>query len=690
MKKIIEMLDRSIGTKIALAAGLSLYLELLIIRLHSSFFQIFAYFKNVSLLSAFLGLGIGYAIGSKRKINIGVILPLLAVMTVLLYIARFSVIGGLLQNPISEQLSLGQAASDIYQLLFTYAFLTMVFICTAILFVPFGQYIAAIMAQTERLRAYSWNLVGSVCGILLFTFLSFLWTPPQVWLAVFVILFLPFIWQDRKVRSIALLSAIPLVAVFLVPGNSPKIDYYSPYQILTLVPATEESVPYIETSNTYYQRILDLRPEAIGNDPILQSVAAYYSLPYVFKPNPEEVLVVGSGTGNDVAAALRGGARHIDAVEIDPLILQLGEELHPEKVYQSPLVSTHIDDARSYIKRTSAEYDVIVYGLLDSHTLLSGKSGGIRLDSYVYTVEAFREARARLKEGGVISLTFATISPGLAQKMYRMLTEAFDGKAPHVYNAGYDAGTTFVASDGVAVPVETNGILLEDISDEFRESVVHTDISVDDWPFLYMPVRKYPVSYMTLLGILLIASYLFARNIFRETATRFSFVAFFLGTGFMLIETKGITELALYYGSTWIVTSIVIVGILSMGFLANLFVMKFGRPRQSILYGLLLASLIAGYAVTFLNVTGVSYEVGRIVAPIVLMLPVFFSGMAFSSELLRAPSVAVALSSNIIGAMLGGFLEYNSMYFGFRSLYIIAMVMYACAWLASVFQKKVA
>jgi hypothetical protein len=68
----------------------------------------------------------------------------------------------------------------------------------------------------------------------------------------------------------------------------------------------------------------------------------------------------------------------------------------------------------------------------------------------------------------------------------------------------------------------------------------------------------------------------------------------------------------------------------------------------------------------------------------ILTLPLFFSGFAFSTELKKAPSVAVALSSNLLGAMLGGFLEYNSMYFGFRSLYLLAGAMYLLAFLGSI------
>lgn len=68
---------------------------------------------------------------------------------------------------------------------------------------------------------------------------------------------------------------------------------------------------------------------------------------------------------------------------------------------------------------------------------------------------------------------------------------------------------------------------------------------------------------------------------------------------------------------------------------------------------------------------------------VLLTLPLFFSGLAFSTELDRSASVPVALSSNLLGAMLGGVLEYNSMFLGFESLYWLAVVMYAGAWATS-------
>ena len=80
-----------------------------------------------------------------------------------------------------------------------------------------------------------------------------------------------------------------------------------------------------------------------------------------------------------------------------------------------------------------------------------------------------------------------------------------------------------------------------------------------------MPQRIYPVSYLIMVFQILILSLLVAVNYFPELP-KFSHLSFFfLGAGFMLIETKGITEMGLTFGNTWQVIGIVIAGILDHG-----------------------------------------------------------------------------------------------------------------------------
>src|SRR5436305_1898308 len=130
----------------------------------------------------------------------------------------------------------------------------------------------------------------------------------------------------------------------------------------------------------------------------------FYQWPYtVFGDTFDNVLILGAGTGTDVAAALRHGAKHVDAVEIDPVILRLGAERHPDHPYQDPRVTAINDDARHFLSTTDKKYDLIVFALIDSLTVQSSFSS-VRLESYMFTEESFRAVRDHLTPRGAMAL----------------------------------------------------------------------------------------------------------------------------------------------------------------------------------------------------------------------------------------------------------------------------------------------
>jgi hypothetical protein len=150
----------------------------------------------------------------------------------------------------------------------------------------------------------------------------------------------------------------------------------------------------------------------------------------------------------------------------------------------------------------------------------------------------------------------------------------------------------------------------------------------------------------------------------------------------MLIETKAITELGLVFGNSWQVIGIVIVAILLMAMLANWAVLRYRLQHSTTAYLLLLISLAIGWV---LARTGAlpSTGFGRITLALAVTSPVFFSGIAFSTLLARfGGSISSSLALNLLGAMCGGLLEYNSMYFGFRFLYLLAAALYLAAFLS--------
>lgn len=689
-----KVLKHDIYFLIALASGLGLFLELSIIRIHSSYFQLFAYFKNLSLLSCFLGLGIGYSFSRVKLFSLNWTFPLIALQVSFMFLLKETPVTLFFQNPISEIWNMGQSVAVGYlHIILIYFFIAIIFLLNAVAFVPLGHLVAKLMLNCNTLKAYSYDLIGAILGIVLFTILSFLWTGPIVWLLFSFIILIFFQLNLRlniKFNCLSLVILILSLNTFLDPN---KRDLHSPYQNVSMKFNHTSNVPVeVKSNNLWLQTPLNL------SDRFYQSLNSswhkFYIIPYV-STNKEfkKILIVGSGTGNDVAAALRNTTAQIDAVEIDPLVADIGIKLHPEKPYSDKRVSLVINDARNFIKETENEYDMIVYSLLDSHANLSSK-GGVRLDSYVYTVESFFEANKKLKDDGIIFLSFAISTEEMGNKIYKMLKMNFNHEPTILVsndllkNDKFSEGKySFVVSNYKHSLDLTKTNFIETNMFKDKKFYDDVDVSTDDWPFFYMSYRIYPLSYAVLISVIFIISLIFLKKMTKMNYSKFSFTCFFLGVGFMLMETKGITELAKIYGSTWVVVSVVIIAILSMAYLANLLIIKKVKISVNKIYFFLIVSLFATYLVSFINFYNYPTIYLKFLIPIILTFPVFFSGLAFSKELVSYGSTANALSCNILGAIVGGLLEYNSMYFGFKFLYILAIFFYFMAYVMA--NKKI-
>jgi len=688
--------SRWLDAAIVSSAGLSLILELAVIRWQGSVFELFALYKNLGLLACFAGLGLGYALAARDRLPLFASIPLLAWQMLVLIALRHGLPGpevetngyswrvqSLLATPFPEQRNMGLAvAVSTAQFVATYAFLTVVFALSALAFVPVGQLCGRLMARRPQLRAYALNLLGSLAGVVLLLAVSALWTPPLVWLAPLFALTLAFQAFDRRVLLAGAAAALAAAIVLAWPVSFKWQRIYSPYQVIEHGPG-ERGLTVIRASGHYYQKVHDLSDEAQARSDEQRRVAFYYEMPYRIHGTPGRVAVLGAGTGNDVAAALRTGARRVDAIEIDPVILRLGTLYHPERPYDDERVRPIVNDARTYMRTTPETYDLIVYALLDSHTLLSHASS-VRLESFVYTVEGIREARARLAEDGLLSLSFAVVTKEIGRKIYLMMTEAFDGHPPLSLRGAYDGSVIFLQrkDGGVTLPPTLNLDRRQGfwVMERFEDADVRADVSTDDWPFLYIAQRVYPRSYLLMAAVVIGLTALLTRNFMAERPGFGHGVFFFLGAGFMLLETKAITELGLTFGNTWHVIGISISGILAMAFLATVAVSAWRLRAVVVPFVLLLASLGLGWWVSRAGGFAPT-AAGKLFAVALLSLPIFFSGILFARFLDTGVSIAGAMAANLLGAMVGGLLEYNAMYFGFRFLYGLAAALYACAFL---------
>ena len=179
---------------------------------------------------------------------------------------------------------------------------------------------------------------------------------------------------------------------------------WSPYQKLVMTPLyigsptnrVQFGYSISVNGSACFQHMLNLGDDFLAAHPDLfdREIArcSHYNLPFAFRKAPRRVLVVGAGTGNNAAAALRYGAEQVDCVEIDPAIYALGKELHPEHPYDSSRVRVIVNDARAFFQQAGGPYDLIWFGVLDAHALGSSYNN-LRLDNYVYTRESLRAAR---------------------------------------------------------------------------------------------------------------------------------------------------------------------------------------------------------------------------------------------------------------------------------------------------------
>lgn len=680
---------------------LTLFVELALIRWLATEVRVFAYFKNLTLIACFFGGGLGCLVGSQlrwRKVMYFPALVLVLGLVVGPQLLGWDVIGAT-NRLLSELNDMPLWAWDrgehgLASSLLGLCFLIVAFFLLSVLFVPPGQQLGHRLRQAPRLLAgYSANIAGSLVGVVVFDGISYLSAPPVVWFVMAGLLGLILI--DRR-RDLAIgLACTGAVALLLVLPRSPGIvTVWSPYQKLNLVPfvahdAQGEQVLLGYTmfvNQATFQRIVNSDPRFLSQYPGLfpeAGEAAWlgYDLPYRLKECPAEVLVVGAGTGNDVAAALRNGSGHVDAVEIDPRIVELGRRFHPERPYADARVRVVVDDARSFLKRSGSSYDLIVFGALDSHTINSALSN-LRVDNYVYTVEALQEARARLRPGGVIWLVFAVERAFIGERIYGMLSEAFGRpplvfKNPPVGQLAVGGGTVFtIDREGrIEQLVMASSKLAGLVSQARIRGTSNPFLATDDWPYLYVRSRAVPRLYLIVMGAIVLMAVLMVRPYLGQLR-RIDGHFFLLGAAFLLLEVQSISRMALVYGNTWQVNAVVISSVLVMILLANVAASRSSGRLLLPAYLGLTASLLVSYFLPTRELLSLASAPRLLAVGLIVGLPIFFAGIIFALSFRSFQAPDVALGSNLLGAIAGGACESASFVVGLNALALLALVFY--------------
>jgi spermidine synthase len=693
-----------------LASVLGLFLELMLIRWIGTEIRIFAYLQNTILVVCFMGLGIGCLTCRKPIVMRDLLLPLIVlVMLMAIPLGRdmlrtitgtLSVLDGLLiwesGETISQTRSLLSVAIGL-----SMAFLLLVFVWD--IFVPIGRLTGRLIDGHPRtIWAYSINVAGGLLGIWLFVALGALGQPPVVWFGVAAVLLIGLIGAcsigSGRWHDLVLTVGIVVLAWFAGRESDAVEVRWSPYQKLVLRAGdaghTELGKYQVLVNNAGYQAMLDLDERHVASDPEHYPPAmrglSQYDIPFLLHANARKALLVGAGTGNDAAGALRHGVEQVTAVEIDPEIIDLGRRYHPEKPYDSSRVTLVNDDARSYFATCKDRYDVIVFGLLDSHTTTAMTNA--RLDHYVYTKESLQHARSLLADGGVMVLSFEAQKPYIADRMAGVLREVF-GSEPICFrvpssNYGW-GGVIFVEGDvaDVAKQIANHPGLAAQIEGWNKNHPVSltgtTRITTDDWPYLYLESARIPSLYYLLGGLLFV---LMLRGVGRSQIrdlvlgwdkTHWHF--FFLGAAFLLLEVQNVSKASAILGNTWLVNAVIISAVLAMVLLANLIVSRFPGLPSWLSYAGVCGTCLALYFVDISRFAFLPYATKAAIVGCLTSLPMLFSGIIFIRSFTAVARKDRALGANLIGALAGGLLQSVTFVTGIRALLLIVAALYVAA-----------
>jgi spermidine synthase len=672
------------------ASFIVLFQELILIRWMAGQVRVLAYFPNLILLSAFLGLGLGCLRSEKKPLLWFWPISILFLTCMTYFMSKIV----FTQNAPSEHLwllyyDLPKTAIKISSIKLP---IMLSYIMSSFTFVPLGQIIGKrlkiFQSQGKPLMGYVYDLIGSILGVILFALISISGIFPVYWFAILfsvgIILFL----SRKKKMGIYFILAILVIASVL---KAEKAAVYSPYYALSF--ERNKYLCKVLVNGSLHQVALNLRREKDSQSESKFNVIAKggYHYPYsLLEQKPKQVLVLGAGTGNDVATLLDQNIEKIDAVEIDPVIIEFGKKYHPNKPYESSRVTIFNDDARSFLNKTKKVYDLIVFGTLDSQTRLSALSNA-RLDSFVYTSETIKAAKKCLAKDGGMILYFMVGKNYIGERLVALLTKEFD-ELPVIHIKHYGL-FNYILMAGPAFSKQLTKEYLQ-VSKQFKNKYLpFMDVPSDDWPYLYLKNKTISLFYlevMLFISVFTIISIMFVSKTFRKGFLDRRMIdgeMFLFGLGFLLLETRSVTEMNLLWGSTWINSAVVFCSVLLVILFGTLLTKHYLFPFKIGAVGLVI-SLMAVYFLPIQIILGATLVKKLLFSLIVVGVPIFFASLCFARIFAMRSSIDNAFGWNLFGAVCGGMLEFLSMALGLKALLLIALLAYLIAFLLILRQER--
>lgn len=655
-----------------------LFLELSLIRYLSANIWNLGYFPNFVLIATFFGMGLGFSFHHIFSNKMADFFYLLGAFFLLVLITFTTFDQVVVPGFSVDQSHFGNLLFFTQTLVDTSVFHNLISFCYCFFLIAAVNFcicvnMAKLFKQFKPLTAYTLDILGSCAGIIVFSVTCYLSLPASVWFACLGVVFLLYSVNPKSTFFYCLAAVFILIVAITQYNNR---DYQGVFQ----------PTSHLLTRWSPYQKVQYYKPDSVllaNNIPhqTIQSsyfvTHSFYILPYQLRkqyqlPPINSALILGAGSGNDVVAGLLSHVQHIDAVEIDPVIADVGKNENPYHPYQNVNVTLHVTDGRKYLSSTHNHYSLIEFALTDS-VVRAGSLSQLRLENYLFTKEALEKAYQSLTANGQIYLYNYYRQPWIVEKIETMLHQ-ITGHYPKVIRLN---GQFYVISIGKKSTTYQN-----------NPNFVRSNIKVptDNWPYLYLKYPSIPAVYlfpMFFLGALVVFSlYMHQRSVCGKRSENIFFkVAFLLmGAAFLLLETKGILQFSLLFGNTWFNNALVFFSVLVLILLANW--IAYFLPEKAILvtFPLLIIISIVSSIVPMHYLLGIASILNRYLqASLLIFSPLFFANLVFGLAFKRRRVGEHLFAWNLLGAIFGGIIEYSSMLFGYQALTLLAGSIYVAS-----------
>jgi hypothetical protein len=548
------------------------------------------------------------------------------------------------------------------------------FACVVPAFVALGQALARAMKEVPRLTALGRALVGGLAAALLHALGTLLGLPP--WLVVCGLAGLAglVLTGGRWERGAVLATGL----AFLLFSHSPLPGQWSPYALVQHVEAPSGGVIFANAA--FHDVVLDPSSDPQDSHRAGDLAPSRWRRPHelfreIHGRGPESVLILGSGAGNEVAAALDQGVLRVVAVEMDPVILEIGRRLHASAPYSDPRVEEVVDDPRHFLRTCRESFDLVVFGTLDRRTP-PREEPLLPRRSFAYTREALEDARNRLGDGGLLAVHCPSGGTKPCSRVHEALRSVFGGHSRMIAEgASAPLGATLVASGDLAPPEGNPGTVF---------GQTNGGLPTDEWPYLSGEQHRLEPVHLRLLGVagvLVLGVLLVLHRVHPVSGLHVDYLLLGLGSG--ALGSVASARLALAFGRTWLVGTAALAAAFVLLLLANALVIRRRAPSLSLAWAGLLGLVLLDYLVPTSLVSGAKSPGEMAVVGLLLGAPVLCAGLCFSllygSEPSPGPPVGVAL----VGAMAGWLLGYVSIVIGMRAVWLVALGILALAGLAA-------